>query len=133
MAPSAQTGNGGPQVRRLLMQARNLQNTSQLRLIAILIAVSSLNPFAINIAVPSLPTIMGDLATDEGSRIFVRALNDLAHGLDKQVIAEGAETQEVLKLLAEMGTQFAQGNQFQRPMLLERQPMLDVASSATAA
>ena len=67
------------------------------------------------------------------SQIFVRALNDLAHGLDKQVIAEGAETPEVLKLLTEMGTQFAQGNQFQRPMLLERQPMVDLATSASAA
>ncbi len=74
-----------------------------------------------------------DLATDEGSRIFVRALNDLAHGLDKQVIAEGAETPEVLKLLSEMGTQFAQGNQFQRPVPLESQPAPDLRSSASAA
>ncbi|UCF74707.1 MAG: EAL domain-containing protein, partial [Betaproteobacteria bacterium] len=74
-----------------------------------------------------------DLATDEGSRIFVRALNDLAHGLDKQVIAEGAETQEVLKLLSEMGTQFAQGNQFQRPVPLENQPVLELETSASAA
>ena len=74
-----------------------------------------------------------DLATDEGSRIFVRALNDLAHGLDKQVIAEGAETPDVLKLLSEMGTQFAQGNQFQRPVPLENQPVLELATSASAA
>ena len=56
-----------------------------------------------------------DLATDEGSRIFVRALNDVAHGLDKQVIAEWVETPEVLKLLLGMGTQFGQGYLFQRP------------------
>jgi len=74
-----------------------------------------------------------DLATDEGSRIFVRALNDLAHRLEKQVIAEGAETPEVLKLLSDMGTQFAQGNQFQRPVPLESQPAPDLRSSASAA
>ena len=59
-----------------------------------------------------------DLATDEGSRIFVRALNDVAHGLDKQVIAEWVETPEALNLLLGMGTQFGQGFLFQRPVLL---------------
>jgi len=60
-----------------------------------------------------------DLATDEGSRIFVRALNDVAHGLDKQVIAEWVETPEVLNLLLGMGTQFGQGYLFHRPLPLE--------------
>jgi len=63
-----------------------------------------------------------DLATDEGSRIFVRALNDVAHGLDKQVIAEWVETPEVLNLLLGMGTQFGQGFLFQRPV-----PLIEVA------
>lgn len=60
-----------------------------------------------------------DLATDEGSRIFVRALNDVANGLDKQVIAEWVETPEALNLLLGMGTQFGQGFLFQRPVPLE--------------
>ena len=60
-----------------------------------------------------------DLATDEGSRIFVRALNDVARGLDKQVIAEWVETPEALNLLLGMGTQFGQGYLFQRPVPLE--------------
>ena len=60
-----------------------------------------------------------DLATDEGSRIFVRALNDVARGLDKQVIAEWVETPEALNLLLGMGTQFGQGHLFQRPVPLE--------------
>ena len=60
-----------------------------------------------------------DLATDEGSRIFVRALNDVAHGLDKQVIAEWVETPEALNILLDMGTQFGQGYLFQRPIPLE--------------
>ncbi|MGH8640366.1 MAG: EAL domain-containing protein, partial [Burkholderiales bacterium] len=60
-----------------------------------------------------------DLATDEGSRIFVRALNDVAHGLDKQVIAEWVETPEALNLLLGMGTHFGQGHLFQHPVPLE--------------
>ncbi|HXF66637.1 MAG TPA: EAL domain-containing protein [Burkholderiales bacterium] len=61
-----------------------------------------------------------DLAADEGSRIFVRALNDVAHGLDKQVIAEWVETPEALNLLLGMGTRFGQGHLFHRPLPLER-------------
>jgi diguanylate cyclase (GGDEF)-like protein/PAS domain S-box-containing protein len=61
-----------------------------------------------------------DLATDEGSRIFVKALNDVAQGLNKQVIAEWVETPEVLKILTSMGAQFGQGYLFQRPQLLDR-------------
>jgi diguanylate cyclase (GGDEF)-like protein/PAS domain S-box-containing protein len=60
-----------------------------------------------------------DLATDEGSRIFVRALNDVAHGLEKQVIAEWVETPEALNLLLGMGTHFGQGHLFQKPIPLE--------------
>jgi len=61
-----------------------------------------------------------DLAADEGSRIFVRALNDIAHGLDKQVIAEWVETPEALNLLLGMGTHFGQGYLFQRPIPLDQ-------------
>ncbi|MBI2295935.1 MAG: EAL domain-containing protein [Betaproteobacteria bacterium] len=74
-----------------------------------------------------------DLATDEGSRIFVRALNEVARGLDKQVIAEWVETPEALKLLTDMGTQFGQGFLFQRPVLLEGRAEPVVAASASAA
>jgi diguanylate cyclase (GGDEF)-like protein/PAS domain S-box-containing protein len=63
-----------------------------------------------------------DLATDEGSRIFVRALADVARGLDKQVIAESVESPEVLNLLLGMGTQFGQGYLFQRPLPLGERP-----------
>jgi diguanylate cyclase (GGDEF)-like protein/PAS domain S-box-containing protein len=73
-----------------------------------------------------------DLASDEGSRIFVRALNDVAHGLDKQVIAEWVETPEALNLLLGMGTQFGQGYLFQRPLLLERSATPELARSAAA-
>lgn len=59
-----------------------------------------------------------DLATDESSRIFVKAVNDVARGLNQQVIAEGVETSEVVRLLLDMGAQFGQGYLFQRPQLI---------------
>ena len=59
-----------------------------------------------------------DLAQDEGCRIFVRALNEVARELNKQVIAERVETPEVLKILLEMGAQFGQGYLFRKPLPL---------------
>jgi diguanylate cyclase (GGDEF)-like protein/PAS domain S-box-containing protein len=59
-----------------------------------------------------------DLATDEGNRIFVKALCDVAQGLNKQVIAEWVEDREVMKILTEMGTVYGQGYLFFRPMPL---------------
>ena len=73
-----------------------------------------------------------DLATDEGSRLFVRALNDVARGLSKQVVAEWVESPEVLKLLIEMGAQFGQGYLFQRPIPLEDTIQIPVARIARA-
>jgi diguanylate cyclase (GGDEF)-like protein/PAS domain S-box-containing protein/excisionase family DNA binding protein len=60
-----------------------------------------------------------DLAVDEGSRLFVRALNDVARGLSKQVVAEWVESPEALKLLIEMGAQYGQGYMFRKPMPIE--------------
>ena len=67
-----------------------------------------------------------DLATDPGNRVFVKALNDVALGLNKQVIAEWVETPDVLKVLQEMGTQFGQGHLFRAPYPLES-PMAEPA------
>jgi EAL domain-containing protein (putative c-di-GMP-specific phosphodiesterase class I) len=61
-----------------------------------------------------------DLADEDGSnRLFVKALNDVAIGMNKQVIAEWVETPEVLKLLQDMGAKFGQGYLFQKPTLLD--------------
>lgn len=60
-----------------------------------------------------------ELATDEGSRLFVRALNDVANGLSKQVIAEWVETPEVMSLLSGMGVEYGQGFLFAHPMPIE--------------
>ncbi len=61
-----------------------------------------------------------DLASDEGNRIFVRALCDVAKGLNKQVVAEWVETRETLQILSRMGTLYGQGYLFQRPLPLRQ-------------
>ncbi len=60
-----------------------------------------------------------DLAIDDSNQVFVKALNDVAKGMSKQVIAEWVETTEVLKLLQDMGAQFGQGYLFKQPALLD--------------
>jgi EAL domain-containing protein (putative c-di-GMP-specific phosphodiesterase class I) len=45
----------------------------------------------------------------------VRALCDVAQGLNKQVVAEWVETRETLQILSRMGTLYGQGYLFQRP------------------
>jgi diguanylate cyclase (GGDEF)-like protein/PAS domain S-box-containing protein/excisionase family DNA binding protein len=55
------------------------------------------------------------LESDEANRLFVRALCDVAKGLNKQVIAEWVENQEVLKILIGMGVQYGQGFVFGEP------------------
>jgi len=57
-----------------------------------------------------------DLAADDASRLFVRALCDVARGLNKQVIAEWVEDQAVRDILVEMGVQYGQGFLFARPL-----------------
>lgn len=60
-----------------------------------------------------------NLASDNGSRIFVKALTDVAQGMNKQVIAERVEDSATLDLLKQMGTEFGQGYLFHKPGPLE--------------
>jgi EAL domain-containing protein (putative c-di-GMP-specific phosphodiesterase class I) len=57
-----------------------------------------------------------ELASDGASRLFVRALCDVARGLNKQVVAEWVEDQSVMDILVEMGVQYGQGYMFGRPL-----------------
>jgi EAL domain-containing protein (putative c-di-GMP-specific phosphodiesterase class I) len=57
-----------------------------------------------------------DLASDSASRLFVRALCDVASGLNKQVVAEWVENQSVMDILMEMGVRYGQGFLFARPL-----------------
>jgi len=60
-----------------------------------------------------------DLAVDASNQVFVKALNDVARGMNKQVVAEWVETPEALKLLQKMGAQYGQGYLFKHPMPLD--------------
>jgi diguanylate cyclase (GGDEF)-like protein/PAS domain S-box-containing protein len=62
-----------------------------------------------------------DLKNDDANRIFVKALCDVAHGLNKQVIAEWVEDRDVMHILADMGTEYGQGYLFHRPAPLAAQ------------
>jgi diguanylate cyclase (GGDEF)-like protein/PAS domain S-box-containing protein/excisionase family DNA binding protein len=57
-----------------------------------------------------------ELARDNASRLFVRALCDVAGGLNKQVVAEWVEDQAVMDILVEMGVQYGQGFLFAHPL-----------------
>jgi EAL domain-containing protein (putative c-di-GMP-specific phosphodiesterase class I) len=74
-----------------------------------------------------------DLAADAASRLFVRALCDVARGLNKQVVAEWVEDQAVMDILVEMGVQYGQGFLFARPMpfpAVAAEPLLQVGKRA---
>jgi two-component system CheB/CheR fusion protein len=61
-------------------------------------------------------SLITDCVFDLQRSILVRALIDLAHNLNKKVVAEGVETVETLRLLREWGCDFAQGYFIGRPM-----------------
>ena len=54
-----------------------------------------------------------DLHENEESRVFVKAVNDLANGLKRQIIVKGVENAAILKVLKDTGALYAQGNLFQ--------------------
>jgi diguanylate cyclase (GGDEF)-like protein/PAS domain S-box-containing protein/excisionase family DNA binding protein len=70
-----------------------------------------------------------ELLNDEGNRIFVKALCDVAHGLNKQVIAECIEDREVMNILSAMGTEYGQGYLFHRPSPLQAELPAQLATS----
>ena len=56
-----------------------------------------------------------DLQSDSTNRLFVAAMIDIAHSLNKVVIAEHVEDAETLELLRGMGVDFVQGFYFGLP------------------
>ncbi|GIX27281.1 MAG: hypothetical protein KatS3mg123_1162 [Burkholderiales bacterium] len=68
-----------------------------------------------------------DLLHDEGSRIFIRAVCDVARGMNRQVVAEWVEHAEVVRLLLDMGVQYGQGFLFSRPV-----PLVDLSEAPAA-
>ena len=60
-----------------------------------------------------------DMATDPLDLAMVRSINDIAHLMDKQTIAEFVETESVLVLLRSLGVDHAQGYFIGRPMPID--------------
>ncbi len=71
-------------------------------------------------------TLIRELANDEASRLFVRALCDVTRGLGKEVIAEKVESPNVLSELHALGIEYAQGHYIARPS-----PFITLEGSAT--
>lgn len=61
-----------------------------------------------------------DLASNAASRHVVAAIIALAHAFDLQTVAEGVEGPQTMKLLGELGVDFAQGYHIARPQPLLR-------------
>jgi len=57
-----------------------------------------------------------EMATNEEDAIIVRSTIELSHNLGLQVVAEGVETEEVLKRLVALGCDEAQGYYISRPV-----------------
>jgi diguanylate cyclase (GGDEF)-like protein/PAS domain S-box-containing protein len=60
-------------------------------------------------------SLVGRLGRDRQASGIVRALIELAHNLEMKVIAEGTETPEQLRMLRELGCDYAQGFLFAEP------------------
>jgi EAL domain-containing protein (putative c-di-GMP-specific phosphodiesterase class I) len=61
-------------------------------------------------------TFVSDITDDPANRELVTASVMMAHGLGLKVVAEGVETESQLKLLHEIGCEYAQGYLFSRPV-----------------
>ncbi len=71
-----------------------------------------------------------DLQENEESRVFIKAVNDLARGLKRQVIVRGVENAGMLKVLKDAGALYGQGNLFQAVLPLgAKLPQLRKAKS----
>jgi EAL domain-containing protein (putative c-di-GMP-specific phosphodiesterase class I) len=60
-----------------------------------------------------------NMANDENDLFIVRSVIDLAHNLGAEVVAEGVETEEVVRMLRMLGCDFIQGFHSGRPTAVE--------------
>lgn len=66
------------------------------------------------------------------SRVVTKTIIDMAHNLGLSAVAEGVETEAVMRLLAEFGCDIAQGYLFSKPVDAERIQALAASSSKGA-
>ena len=60
-----------------------------------------------------------DIATNPGDYAVVRSINEIGHYMGKKTIAEFVEDEQILENLREIGVDFAQGYEIERPRLLQ--------------
>ena len=82
-------------------------------------------------------SLVRELATDHARRLFVQALCDVAHGLNKHLVAEWVEDKAVRDILVEMGVKYGQGYLFAHPLPFpalvgQFDPMLALAQRESA-
>ena len=59
--------------------------------------------------------VVREIANDSMERAMVAAINEIGHVMDMKTVAEGVETQALLKQLQELGLDYAQGYAVQKP------------------
>ena len=64
-------------------------------------------------------SFVSDMETDNNDHVIVRSTIDMAHGMGMNVIAEGVESEALLKELMMMGCDIAQGYHISRPLSAE--------------
>ena len=63
------------------------------------------------------------VAIDDTDAAMVRSINDLAHYLGKQTIAEYVENAVIRKRLVELGVEYVQGYGVEYPETLDQSPL----------
>ncbi len=61
----------------------------------------------------------GQLTTSETDRAMVRSMVDMAHYMNREVIASQVESREILDTLTQLGVDYAQGFVIEKPRLLD--------------
>ena len=61
-------------------------------------------------------TFVKDITTNKTNKKLVRSSVNIGHALDKKIVAEGVESEETLKILRDMGCDYAQGYYFTKPL-----------------
>ena len=61
----------------------------------------------------------GQLSTSETDRAMVQSMVDMAHYMDREVIAAQVESRDVLDTLRQLGVDYAQGFVIEKPRSLD--------------
>ena len=65
-------------------------------------------------------SFIGNITENSSDKEIVKAAIKMGHALGKNVLAEGVETEEAMKLLKEMGCDCVQGYYISRPVPKEK-------------